>query len=183
MTRPGKKEKEKKTKREEIGKGNPMTALRFQTGEWHQTSPASLRGSEREREGGGRERERAPRERERRARARERESREKESTERERERERACRGEMGDPCVDWRRWEVLGGERGSFNGILLAKPSIQALGVVLTETAHSRQRSPSCKGHNPCTEFAVCGDRDEVIRPVHVSPTASARPAFAPCVC
>ena len=30
--------------REEIGKGNQMIALRFQTGEWHQTSPASLWG-------------------------------------------------------------------------------------------------------------------------------------------
>ena len=29
---------------EEIGKGNQMTALRFQTGGEHQTSPASLRG-------------------------------------------------------------------------------------------------------------------------------------------
>ena len=33
-----------KNTREEIGKGNQMTALRFQTGERHQTSPASLRG-------------------------------------------------------------------------------------------------------------------------------------------
>ena len=32
--------------REEIGKGNQMTALRFQTGERHQTSPASLEGAE-----------------------------------------------------------------------------------------------------------------------------------------
>ena len=31
--------------REEIGKGNQMTALRFHTGGRHQTSPASLRGS------------------------------------------------------------------------------------------------------------------------------------------
>ena len=31
--------------REEIVKWNHMTALRFQTGERHQTSPASLRGS------------------------------------------------------------------------------------------------------------------------------------------
>ena len=34
---------EKKTN-EKIGKGNQMTALRFQTGELHQTSPASLWG-------------------------------------------------------------------------------------------------------------------------------------------
>ena len=33
-----------KNKREEIGKGNQMTALRFQTGVGHQTSPASLWG-------------------------------------------------------------------------------------------------------------------------------------------
>ena len=32
--------------REEIAKWNQMTALRFQTGERHQTSPASLRGQE-----------------------------------------------------------------------------------------------------------------------------------------
>ena len=32
--------------REEIAKWNQMTALRFQTGGRHQTSPASLRGSE-----------------------------------------------------------------------------------------------------------------------------------------
>ena len=34
----------KKQTREAIGKGNQMTALRFQTGGGHQTSPASLRG-------------------------------------------------------------------------------------------------------------------------------------------
>ena len=32
--------------REEIRKGNQMTALRFQTGERHPTSPASLEGAE-----------------------------------------------------------------------------------------------------------------------------------------
>ena len=31
--------------REEIAKWNQMTALRFQTGRRHQTSPASLRGT------------------------------------------------------------------------------------------------------------------------------------------
>ena len=36
--------------REEIAKWHQMTALRFQTGERHQTSPASLRG-ERQRKG------------------------------------------------------------------------------------------------------------------------------------
>ena len=34
----------KKQTREEIGKGNQLTALRFQTGDGHQTSQASLRG-------------------------------------------------------------------------------------------------------------------------------------------
>ena len=34
--------------REEIAKQNQMTALRFQTGGRHQTSPASLRGLKRE---------------------------------------------------------------------------------------------------------------------------------------
>ena len=34
----------RKKTREEIGKGNQMTALRFQTGGRHQTSPASLQG-------------------------------------------------------------------------------------------------------------------------------------------
>ena len=41
--RKSKKTRQKKT-REQIGKGNQMTALRFQTGGWHQTSPASLWG-------------------------------------------------------------------------------------------------------------------------------------------
>ena len=36
--------------REEIAKWNQMTALRFQTGGRHQTSPASLRGEEEEEE-------------------------------------------------------------------------------------------------------------------------------------
>ena len=35
-----------RTTREEIAKWNQMTALRFQTGGRHQTSPASLRGKE-----------------------------------------------------------------------------------------------------------------------------------------
>ena len=41
--RKSKRTRRKKT-REEIGKGNQMTALRFQTGGKHQTSPASLWG-------------------------------------------------------------------------------------------------------------------------------------------
>ena len=41
--RKSKRTRQKKT-REEIGKGNQMTALRFQTGGGHQTSLASLRG-------------------------------------------------------------------------------------------------------------------------------------------
>ena len=36
----------RKKTREEIGKGNQMTGLRFQTGERHQASPASLRGAQ-----------------------------------------------------------------------------------------------------------------------------------------
>ena len=46
--RKSKRTRQKKT-REEIGKGNQMTALRFQTGGWHQTSPASLQGRKKER--------------------------------------------------------------------------------------------------------------------------------------
>ena len=42
--RRSKRTRQEKT-REEIGKGNQMTALRFQTGGRHQTSPASLRGN------------------------------------------------------------------------------------------------------------------------------------------
>ena len=41
----GQKAEAEKTK-EEIGKGNQMTALRFQTGGGHQTSPASLQGKQ-----------------------------------------------------------------------------------------------------------------------------------------
>ena len=41
--RKSKRTRQKKT-RQEIGKGNQMTALRFQTGGRHQTSPASLGG-------------------------------------------------------------------------------------------------------------------------------------------
>ena len=44
MTRQKEQEDEAEKTREEIGKGNQMTALRFQTGGTHQTSPASLRG-------------------------------------------------------------------------------------------------------------------------------------------
>ena len=49
--RKSKRTRQKKT-REEIGKGNQMTALRFQTGGWHQTSrpPSGVRERERERE-------------------------------------------------------------------------------------------------------------------------------------
>ena len=43
MTKQNKRTRREKT-REEIGKGNQMTALRFQTGGRHQTSPASLQG-------------------------------------------------------------------------------------------------------------------------------------------
>ena len=35
----------RKKEKSAIRKGNQMTALKFQTGEWHQTSPASLQGS------------------------------------------------------------------------------------------------------------------------------------------
>ena len=44
MTRQKEQEDKAEKTREEIGKGNQMTALRFQTGGGHQTSPASLRG-------------------------------------------------------------------------------------------------------------------------------------------
>ena len=46
MTRQNGQEAEAEKTREEIGKGNQMTALRFQTGGGHQTSPASLRGKQ-----------------------------------------------------------------------------------------------------------------------------------------
>ena len=45
MTTQSKRNRQGKNKtREEIGKGNQITALRFQTGGQHQTSPATLRG-------------------------------------------------------------------------------------------------------------------------------------------
>ena len=44
MTRQKEQEDQAEKTREEIGKGNQMTALRFQTGARHQTSPASLGG-------------------------------------------------------------------------------------------------------------------------------------------
>ena len=43
MTRQKEQEDQVEKTREEIGKGNQMTALRFQTGGRHQTSPAALR--------------------------------------------------------------------------------------------------------------------------------------------
>ena len=42
--RKSKRTRQEKERREEIGKGNQMAALKFQTGGGHQTSPASLRG-------------------------------------------------------------------------------------------------------------------------------------------
>ena len=53
MARQKEQEDSAETTREEIGKGNQMTALRFQTGGKHQTSPASLRGEEAGGGGGG----------------------------------------------------------------------------------------------------------------------------------
>ena len=51
MTRQKEQKDQAEKTREEIGKGNQMTALRFQTGRGHQTSPASLRGqTERQRQ-------------------------------------------------------------------------------------------------------------------------------------
>ena len=47
--RRSKRTRQKKT-RQKIGKGNQMTALRFQTGGRHQTSPASLSGRETQRD-------------------------------------------------------------------------------------------------------------------------------------
>ena len=44
MTRQKEQEDQAEKTREEIGKGNQKTALKFQTGERHQTSPASLQG-------------------------------------------------------------------------------------------------------------------------------------------
>ena len=44
MTRQKEQEDQAEKTREETGKGNQMTALRFQTGERHQSSPASLWG-------------------------------------------------------------------------------------------------------------------------------------------
>ncbi len=44
MTRQKEQEDQAEKTREEIGKGNQMTALRFQTGEKHQTSLTYLRG-------------------------------------------------------------------------------------------------------------------------------------------
>ena len=44
MTRQKEQEDQAEKTRQEIEKGNQMTALRFQTGGGHQTSPASLRG-------------------------------------------------------------------------------------------------------------------------------------------
>ena len=50
MTRQKEQEDQAEKTREEIGKGNQMTALRFHTGKGHQTSPASLQGIPKEKQ-------------------------------------------------------------------------------------------------------------------------------------